>query len=143
SSRRRHTKFSRDWSSDVCSSDLSAHPDLRGKEVKGQLYTVILRKPEHVKHYAYVWYLEDIQLKIDDLIVIFYDLPEAKEKHELAIAKYKRDLVPYTESCRYYFEGGEILSGGATDDCSFIIVKDAGNKIKQRVQKILRGTLQV
>src|SRR5690606_40390074 len=26
SSRRRHTRFSRDWSSDVCSSDLSPHP---------------------------------------------------------------------------------------------------------------------
>src|SRR5690606_40320829 len=26
SSRRRHTRFSRDWSSDVCSSDLCAHP---------------------------------------------------------------------------------------------------------------------
>src|SRR6266511_1007601 len=26
SSRRRHTRFSRDWSSDVCSSDLVAHP---------------------------------------------------------------------------------------------------------------------
>src|SRR5690606_41046189 len=25
SSRRRHTRFSRDWSSDVCSSDLGAH----------------------------------------------------------------------------------------------------------------------
>src|SRR5690606_40730109 len=25
SSRRRHTRFSRDWSSDVCSSDLAAH----------------------------------------------------------------------------------------------------------------------
>src|SRR5690606_39681918 len=28
SSRRRHTRFSRDWSSDVCSSDLTAGPDL-------------------------------------------------------------------------------------------------------------------
>src|SRR5690606_40487221 len=28
SSRRRHTRFSRDWSSDVCSSDLSRCPDL-------------------------------------------------------------------------------------------------------------------
>src|SRR5690606_39775240 len=27
SSRRRHTRFSRDWSSDVCSSDLSGHVD--------------------------------------------------------------------------------------------------------------------
>src|SRR5690606_40254832 len=26
SSRRRHTRFSRDWSSDVCSSDLCSHP---------------------------------------------------------------------------------------------------------------------
>src|SRR5690606_40604266 len=31
SSRRRHTRFSRDWSSDVCSSDLLAHPALRGQ----------------------------------------------------------------------------------------------------------------
>src|SRR5690606_41102937 len=28
SSRRRHTRFSRDWSSDVCSSDLTTNPDL-------------------------------------------------------------------------------------------------------------------
>src|SRR5690606_41627428 len=28
SSRRRHTRFSRDWSSDVCSSDLPAVPEL-------------------------------------------------------------------------------------------------------------------
>src|SRR5690606_41048224 len=27
SSRRRHTRFSRDWSSDVCSSDLDVHPE--------------------------------------------------------------------------------------------------------------------
>src|SRR5690606_40046962 len=33
SSRRRHTRFSRDWSSDVCSSDLELRPlvDLRGE----------------------------------------------------------------------------------------------------------------
>src|SRR5690606_39335121 len=30
SSRRRHTRFSRDWSSDVCSSDLRATPDNAG-----------------------------------------------------------------------------------------------------------------
>src|SRR5215510_10204811 len=29
SSRRRHTRWPRDWSSDVCSSDLSRHPTLR------------------------------------------------------------------------------------------------------------------
>src|SRR5690606_40369834 len=29
SSRRRHTRFSRDWSSDVCSSDLQIHQELK------------------------------------------------------------------------------------------------------------------
>src|SRR5690606_39553185 len=31
SSRRRHTRFSRDWSSDVCSSDLGTAPHLSGE----------------------------------------------------------------------------------------------------------------
>src|SRR5690606_40211216 len=31
SSRRRHTRFSRDWSSDVCSSDLTTNPSLVAK----------------------------------------------------------------------------------------------------------------
>src|SRR5205809_3496410 len=33
SSRRRHTRCSRDWSSDVCSSDLSARPDEASRSV--------------------------------------------------------------------------------------------------------------
>src|SRR5690606_40800717 len=33
SSRRRHTRFSRDWSSDVCSSDLRRPPRARGRRV--------------------------------------------------------------------------------------------------------------
>src|SRR5690606_40894157 len=32
SSRRRHTTFSRDWSSDVCSSDLPAHEQVHGEQ---------------------------------------------------------------------------------------------------------------
>src|SRR5690606_40504026 len=32
SSRRRHTRFSRDWSSDVCSSDLAALDDVGARE---------------------------------------------------------------------------------------------------------------
>src|SRR5690606_39762979 len=32
SSRRRHTRFSRDWSSDVCSSDLTSHKFMKGSE---------------------------------------------------------------------------------------------------------------
>src|SRR5690606_41710401 len=34
SSRRRHTRFSRDWSSDVCSSDLSSLIVEKGKQTK-------------------------------------------------------------------------------------------------------------
>src|SRR4030043_1825552 len=44
SSRRRHTRCSRDWSSDVCSSDLAAsrkmrvhtHPQVKAVRIKGQ-----------------------------------------------------------------------------------------------------------
>src|SRR5690606_41014798 len=36
SSRRRHTRFSRDWSSDVCSSDLFAYAQRNGDQVDDQ-----------------------------------------------------------------------------------------------------------
>src|SRR5690606_35279260 len=39
SSRRRHTRFSRDWSSDVCSSDLQFLPPTRGAEMKAMVLT--------------------------------------------------------------------------------------------------------
>src|SRR5207302_7926072 len=35
SSRRRHTRFSRDWSSDVCSSDLASHASLSADRCAG------------------------------------------------------------------------------------------------------------
>src|SRR5688572_32342119 len=43
SSRRRHTRFDCDWSSDVCSSDLETHPGVQGIETRikgkaGSLY---------------------------------------------------------------------------------------------------------
>src|SRR5207249_8185300 len=41
SSRRRHTRSKRDWSSDVCSSDLSAHPEQLPVEQR----TPIVRHP--------------------------------------------------------------------------------------------------
>src|SRR5207302_4857044 len=46
SSRRRHTRFSRDWSSDVCSSDLAIPlriPDLDGTRADGIQDDVIVR----------------------------------------------------------------------------------------------------
>src|SRR5690606_40737557 len=44
SSRRRHTRFSRDWSSDVCSSDLG----VQAGEVQIDLPAVVARKDEVV-----------------------------------------------------------------------------------------------
>src|SRR5215475_6918578 len=41
SSRRRHTRFSRDWSSDVCSSDLGRGPE----SIEGQLLTAADARP--------------------------------------------------------------------------------------------------
>src|SRR6266511_5360539 len=39
SSRRRHTRFSRDWSSDVCSSDLEEDPDQDRRDREGRVAT--------------------------------------------------------------------------------------------------------
>src|SRR5690606_1205580 len=41
SSRRRHTSFSRDWSSDVCSSDLVRVAPLRGESGVERLFTAV------------------------------------------------------------------------------------------------------
>src|SRR5690606_40755165 len=45
SSRRRHTRFSRDWSSDVCSSDLKS---LSLKDAEGKVATVILQLADDI-----------------------------------------------------------------------------------------------
>src|SRR5690606_28604770 len=43
SSRRRHTRFSRDWSSDVCSSDLGFGEDIgKARDLLGQVYEYFL-----------------------------------------------------------------------------------------------------
>src|SRR5690606_39405486 len=46
SSRRRHTRFSRDWSSDVCSSDLDQLSLLIGRELLNVTITVASRDKE-------------------------------------------------------------------------------------------------
>src|SRR5690606_39919129 len=50
SSRRRHTRFSRDWSSDVCSSDLS----FPGRGVLDRLLVIPLAVPTYIVAYCYV-----------------------------------------------------------------------------------------
>src|SRR5690606_40937864 len=58
SSRRRHTRFSRDWSSDVCSSDLSCgdHVKTIEREIGNGLFDVVIcndncngRLPEEIE----------------------------------------------------------------------------------------------
>src|SRR5690606_40152803 len=49
SSRRRHTRFSRDWSSDVCSSDLTHRRNRLRRRPENQTTTVLARK----KHFDY------------------------------------------------------------------------------------------
>src|SRR2546429_5932351 len=48
SSRRRHTRCSRDWSSDVCSSDLKLAPGLydAGEATMGMKHLALVRKPD-------------------------------------------------------------------------------------------------
>src|SRR6202043_207277 len=48
SSRRRHPRFSRDWSSDVCSSDLSAKRGCKGSFVQPRLAEMKLKVPRDV-----------------------------------------------------------------------------------------------
>src|SRR5207249_7613284 len=52
SSRRRHTRSKRDWSSDVCSSDLqhdAAHPRADGRRVAHRAAAVQQRGPHHAR----------------------------------------------------------------------------------------------
>src|SRR5690606_40015199 len=62
SSRRRHTRFSRDWSSDVCSSDLVILLDDEGNEIvlpkEKQIPSDFFRKGDNVKGI-----IESVELK--------------------------------------------------------------------------------
>src|SRR5690606_39969802 len=54
SSRRRHTRFSRDWSSDVCSSDLTAEETVNYLVAQGEKVGVLkvrLYRPFSVEHF--------------------------------------------------------------------------------------------
>src|SRR5690606_40849083 len=77
SSRRRHTRFSRDWSSDVCSSDLNIMP--------------ILEKQYEVK---------TLGLEGDDIVAnIATNIPEISEEFDIVLhAAGKAHAIPKTES---------------------------------------------
>src|SRR5690606_39572566 len=56
SSRRRHTRFSRDWSSDVCSSDLLSKDEIRYKSLQKSLgaYRMVFGQPRQDELLAYM-----------------------------------------------------------------------------------------
>src|SRR5690606_39929158 len=49
SSRRRHTRFSRDWSSDVCSSDLSTFGQINDGETDYRQLKVLAKQKENLR----------------------------------------------------------------------------------------------
>src|SRR5690606_39821136 len=55
SSRRRHTRFSRDWSSDVCSSDLNRNPSHQLFKKRFKFYDKIFLKVLKDENYKGEW----------------------------------------------------------------------------------------
>src|SRR5947209_15536950 len=74
SSRRRHTRYWRDWSSDVCSSDLAAHMNLgnvlreleRHDEAVASLQTALRLSPNDGEAYSNLGLALKEQGKLDD-----------------------------------------------------------------------------
>src|SRR5690606_41018803 len=60
-SRRRHTRFSRDWSSDVCSSDLELFT--RGDQYKNDVYVL----PKHLDEKVAALHLDKLGAKLTKL----------------------------------------------------------------------------
>src|SRR2546430_17322421 len=69
SSRRRHTRFDCDWSSDVCSSDLKAHAVLEKRREAGELG--FLELPANAAlHAQSVDFVKRTRGKFDDVVVL-------------------------------------------------------------------------
>src|SRR5690606_40500724 len=93
SSRRRHTRFSRDWSSDVCSSDLKDPSD----SSKGGLETG--------KHFSIISYRDDIIAWLQQCLDISAEQPllrESIKQYLLLIKKITRSEERRVgKECRY------------------------------------------
>src|SRR5690606_40800602 len=79
SSRRRHTRFSRDWSSDVCSSDLLA-AEGRDQPVALAVERVLLAADLH-----FLQPRELAQLGVEDVVGLFLAESEALHQHRLRL----------------------------------------------------------
>src|SRR6266511_4936027 len=90
SSRRRHTRFSRDWSSDVCSSDLErAFVEAQGPVAPDLLEHVNRRAREvdHVLFFTYIYYPTALGLPLAPERAVL--VPNAHDEPAIRLAIYK------------------------------------------------------
>src|SRR5690606_40971092 len=80
--RRRHTRFSRDWSSDVCSSDLKRHPVRLLWSPDGQHF-VLTRKDN--RHLSPLWVINNVGLKRPTLETYKYLMPGETDSTEVEL----------------------------------------------------------
>src|SRR5256884_2459339 len=79
SSRRRHTRCSRDWSSDVCSSDLSARVDWEGTFIDPNGPNILIDLPPAIKNFP-------------DYVASGFD-PNSQAAQNIVAAGYPPDIV--------------------------------------------------
>src|SRR5690606_21823211 len=96
SSRRRHTRFSRDWSSDVCSSDLIENNRIKLNE---QDVSNLTKRIEGVKYYRFiqnnfkdVYYLQDENVWLDRVVSNIFQM----NHYQPHVLQYKRSLAYYS-----------------------------------------------
>src|SRR5256884_5226018 len=80
SSRRRHTRCSRDWSSDVCSSDLYRYATSRSLVTKSPLPISVPKMPERFVPYIYT---RDELRRLLDSTAVFPKYPRKLQAHTL------------------------------------------------------------
>src|SRR5690606_40639159 len=87
SSRRRHTRFSRDWSSDVCSSDLFL-PDVYVPcdVCHGKRYN---RETLEIRYKGYTIH-DVLQMTVEDALTLFEPVPALSRKLETLVRSEER-----------------------------------------------------
>src|SRR5690606_25942101 len=131
SSRRRHTRFSRDWSSDVCSSDLRLryvfrHRPIAGSEIAQRAAELVetARTPEQFWKAHVTLMTRSETLTDDDLRVVAEELGvgDASELPAAARARVARDIESASAS-GVHFTPTFFINGrrydGAWDESSF------------------------
>src|SRR6266567_9569417 len=105
SSRRRHTRFDCDWSSDVCSSDLLLDDihSLVNRSVQGNMYSILADCPDREK----LGWLEETHLEFDT-VARNYDVAAYYRElvRNMAEAQQSNGMVPAIAPLVYNVFGG-------------------------------------